>query len=113
MAKAVAPVPVKGAGAYTYILECNDGSLYTGYTVDLAHRLAMHNAGKASKCTRAKLPVKLVYFEEFATKEEAQSREWHIKHFTRAQKLKLLETLDEARLNVISSINQNIAQQIK
>ena len=52
MAKAVAPVPVKGAGAYTYILECNDGSLYTGYTVDLEHRLALHNAGKASKCTR-------------------------------------------------------------
>ena len=99
--------------ACTYMLHCSDDSLYTGYTTDLQHRVMVHSQGKASKCTRAKLPVKLVYFEEFATKEEAQSREWHIKHFTRAQKLKLLETLDEARLNVISSINQNIAQQIK
>ena len=99
--------------ACTYMLQCSDDSLYTGYTTDLQHRVMVHSQGKASKCTRAKLPVKLVYFEEFATKEEAQSREWHIKHFTRAQKLKLLETLDEARLNVVSSINQNIAQQIK
>ena len=99
--------------ACTYMLQCSDDSLYTGYTTDLQHRVMVHSQGKASKCTRAKLPVKLVYFEEFATKEEAQSREWHIKHFSRAQKLKLLETLDEARLNVISSINQNIAQQIK
>ena len=99
--------------ACTYMLQCSDDSLYTGYTTDLQHRVMVHSQGKASKCTRAKLPVKLVYFEDFATKEEAQSREWHIKHFTRAQKLKLLETLDEARLNVISSINQNIAQQIK
>ena len=99
--------------ACTYMLQCSYDSLYTGYTTDLQHRVMVHSQGKASKCTRAKLPVKLVYFEEFATKEEAQSREWHIKHFTRAQKLKLLETLDEARLNVISSINQNIAQQIK
>ena len=99
--------------ACTYMLQCSDDSLYTGYTTDLQHRVMVHSQGKASKCTRAKLPVKLVYFEEFATKEEAQSREWHIKHFTRDQKLKLLETLDEARLNVINSINQNIAQQIK
>ena len=98
--------------ACTYMLQCSDDSLYTGYTTDLQHRVMVHSQGKASKCTRAKLPVKLVYFEEFATKEEAQSREWHIKHLTRAQKLKLLETLDEARINVISSINQNIAQQI-
>ena len=99
--------------ACTYMLQCSDDSLYTGYTTDLQHRVMVHSQGKASKCTRAKLPVKLVYFEEFATKEEAQSREWHIKHLTIVQKLKLLETLDEARLNVISSINQNIAQQIK
>ena len=99
--------------ACTYMLQCSDDSLYTGYTTDLQHRVMVHSQGKASKCTRAKLPVKLVYFEDFATKEEAQSREWHIKHLTRAQTLTLLETLDVARLNAISSINQNIAQQIK
>lgn len=91
MAKAVAPVPVKGAGAYTYILECNDGSLYTGYTVDLARRLAMHNAGKASKCTRSRLPVKLVYYEAFATKQEAMKRECAIKKLSRNAKLALID----------------------
>ena len=90
MAKAVAPVPVKGAGAYTYILECNDGSLYTGYTVDLAHRLAMHNAGKASRYTRCRLPARLVYYESFATKSEAMKRECAIKRLTRSQKLALI-----------------------
>ena len=90
MAKAVAPVPVKGAGAYTYILECNDGSLYTGYTVDLARRLAMHNAGKASRYTRCRLPARLVYYESFATKSEAMKRECAIKRLTRSQKLALI-----------------------
>lgn len=76
--------------AYTYILECSDGSLYTGYTVNLEHRLAMHNAGKASKCTRGRLPVKLVYHEEFVSKSEAMSRECQIKKLSREQKLQLI-----------------------
>ena len=78
------------ACAYTYILECADGCLYTGYTVDLEHRLKMHNAGKASKCTRSRLPVKLVYYEEFASKREAMQRECAIKKLSRQQKLLLI-----------------------
>ena len=75
---------------YTYILSCADGTLYTGWTNDLDRRLAAHNAGKGGKYTRTRLPVTLVYREEFPTKEEAMSREWAIKQLTRAQKLKLI-----------------------
>ncbi len=75
---------------YTYILSCADGTLYTGWTNDLDRRLAAHNAGKGGKYTRARLPVTLVYSEEFATKEEAMSREWRIKQMTRAQKQVLI-----------------------
>ena len=60
---------------YTYILSCADGTLYTGWTNDLDRRLAVHNAGKGGKYTRARLPVTLVYHEEFETKEQAMSRE--------------------------------------
>ena len=90
MAGRNAPVARREAGAYTYMLECSDGTLYTGYTVDLAHRLAMHNAGKASRCTRCRLPVRLVYYESFATKSEAMKRECAIKKLTRSQKLALI-----------------------
>ena len=76
--------------AYTYILKCADGSLYTGYTTDGEHRLAMHNSGKASKYTRGRLPVELVYVEEFSDKNQAMSREWQIKQLSREEKLKLI-----------------------
>ncbi|MBR5579513.1 MAG: GIY-YIG nuclease family protein [Lachnospiraceae bacterium] len=76
---------------YTYIVECADGTYYTGYTVNLEKRLHTHNLGKGAKYTRARLPVSLIYREEFATKEEAMSREWQIKHMTRQQKQKLIE----------------------
>jgi len=76
---------------YTYILSCADGTLYTGWTNDLDRRLATHNAGRGGKYTRARLPVTLVYHEEFATKEEAMAREWAIKQLTRSEKLRLIE----------------------
>lgn len=88
--KAVAPVSIQEAGAYTYILACSDGSLYTGYTVNLAHRLSVHNAGRASKYTRCRLPVRLVYYESFKTKGEAMSRECAIKKLSRREKLCLI-----------------------
>ena len=75
---------------YTYIVECADGSLYCGWTNDLEKRIMDHNAGKGAKYTKTRLPVKLVYFEEFDTKEEAMSREWHIKQLRREQKLELI-----------------------
>ena len=61
--------------AYMYVLECRDGSYYTGYTTDVRRRLAVHNSGKGAKYTRARLPVKLIYAQGFASKEEAMSAE--------------------------------------
>ena len=75
---------------YTYILRCSDGTLYTGWTNDLNRRFEAHASGKGCKYTRTRLPVELVYHEEFDTKEQAMSREWHIKQLTREEKLKLI-----------------------
>ena len=71
---------------YTYILKCNDNTLYTGWTNNLEKRLKTHNEGKGSKYTRSRLPVVLVYYEEFETKEEAMQREWKHKHMSRTAK---------------------------
>ena len=59
---------------YTYILECKDQTLYTGYTTDLERRLKVHNDGKGAKYTKIRRPVKLVYHEEFDNKSEALKR---------------------------------------
>ena len=77
---------------YTYILECSDKSYYCGWTNDLKRRIKAHNAGNGGKYTRSRRPVKLVYYETFDTKEEAMSREWHIKQLTHEQKRKLIES---------------------
>ena len=76
---------------YTYILRCADGTYYTGWTTDPDRRLKAHNSGKGSKYTRSRLPVELVHLEQFETKEEAMSREWHIKHMTRQEKQALID----------------------
>ena len=76
--------------AYTYIVKCSDNTLYTGWTNDLEKRIKTHNAGKGAKYTKSRLPVTLVYYETFQTKEEAMRREWEIKHLTRSKKLQLL-----------------------
>ena len=75
-----------------YMLRCADGSLYTGWTTDLERRLRTHNAGKGAKYTRSRLPVELVYREEFETRGEAMRRECQLKQLSRAEKLALLET---------------------
>ena len=72
--------------AYMYVVECRDGSYYTGYTTDVKRRLAVHNSGKGAKYTRARLPVKLIYVEGFASKEDAMSAEALFKRKTRMQK---------------------------
>ena len=77
---------------YTYILRCSDGTYYCGWTNDIENRLKTHNSGKGSKYTKVRLPVELVYYEEFETKEEAMSREWHIKKLSRAQKEELIKS---------------------
>jgi len=75
--------------AYVYMLRCKDGSLYTGWTNDLQHRLAAHNAGKGAKYTRGRGSLYLVYTEELSDKETALKREAAIKKLTRAEKLAL------------------------
>ena len=72
--------------AYMYVVECCDGSYYTGYTTDVKKRVTVHNSGKGAKYTRARLPVKLIYAEGFNSKEEAMSAEAILKRKKRAQK---------------------------
>lgn len=80
---------------YTYILECGDGTLYTGWTNDLKKRVKRHNEGKGAKYTRSRLPVKLVYQESFDTKQEAMKWEAQIKKLTRKKKLLLIDTYQQ------------------
>jgi len=72
------------------MLECADGTLYTGITNDLEKRLAAHNSGTASKCTRSRLPVKLVFAEDQPDRAAASRREIEIKRLPRSAKLALL-----------------------
>ena len=76
---------------YTYIVECKDGTLYTGWTNNLEKRLRAHNEGKGAKYTKSRRPVTLVYQESFDTKEEAMRREYAIKRFSRKKKMELRE----------------------
>lgn len=85
--------------AYTYMVRCADGTLYTGWTDDIERRLAAHNSGRGAKYTRSRHPVELVHLESFATKEEAMSREWHIKQLKRSQKLALIDKKNETPYN--------------
>ena len=73
--------------AYMYVVECSDGTLYTGYTTDVGRRLKTHNSGKGAKYTRARLPVKLIYSEAFDSKSEAMSAEALFKKKSREKKL--------------------------
>lgn len=76
---------------YVYIVECSDGTFYTGWTTDVEHRLAVHNRGVGAKYTRSRLPVQLRLTEEFQTKSEALRRELQIKKMSREQKQHLIE----------------------
>lgn len=75
---------------YTYIVKCSDGTLYTGWTTSLEHRIAMHNSGKGAKYTRSRRPVELVYYESFDTKQKAMQRETAIKRMKRGEKEQLM-----------------------
>ena len=77
--------------AYTYILRCADGTLYTGWTPDPEKRVAAHNAGKGARYTASRLPVTLVHLECFETQHEAMARECAIKKLSRKEKERLIE----------------------
>lgn len=70
---------------YVYVVECSDGSLYTGYTTDVGRRVAEHNAGDGAKYTAGRRPVTLRYVEYHPTRSAAQSREYEIKQRTRKE----------------------------
>ena len=84
---------------YIYIIECKDGTLYTGWTVDIENRLARHNLGIGAKYTRSRFPVILRYLEEHDSKQYAMKREWAIKKLKRIQKLKLCDSWSQDRIN--------------
>jgi putative endonuclease len=79
---------------YCYVMQCADNSLYTGITNDLDKRLLAHNNGTASKYTRCRLPVQLVYYEPHINRSAASQREAQIKQLSRAQKLAFIKPLD-------------------
>ena len=85
--------------AYTYMLECSDGSLYVGWTDDLEKRIRTHQAGRGGKYTRSRLPVRLAYFEELPDKSAAMSREWHLKRLSHQQKLALIDRAGQTLYN--------------
>ena len=77
---------------FVYILECNDGSLYTGITTNITKRLEEHNTSpKGAKYTKARRPVKLVYQETSLNRSTASKREYAIKKLTRAKKIALIQ----------------------
>lgn len=75
---------------YCYIVECVDGTYYTGWTLDPQKRVDTHNKGRGAKYTRMRLPVKLVYTEEQPDVRSAMQRERSIKNLKRAAKEKLI-----------------------
>jgi putative endonuclease len=79
-------------GFYCYIVECVDGTYYTGWTMDPERRVAVHNKGRGARYTRTRGPVKLVYVEELPDRKSAMKREIAIKRMPRSRKGKLIET---------------------
>ena len=76
---------------YCYILECADGTFYTGWTTDPPRREKQHNAGRGARYTRARRPVRMVYIEEQPDRAAAMKRERAIKMMTRERKRKLIQ----------------------
>ena len=76
--------------AWVYLLRCADGTLYCGWTIDLEERLVAHNAGRASRYTRSRLPVELAWSESLPDRSTARREEARIKALTRTGKLALI-----------------------
>ncbi|MDO5036799.1 MAG: GIY-YIG nuclease family protein [Tissierellia bacterium] len=86
---------------FVYILECGDGSLYTGYTVDPKRRLRAHKKGQGAQYTRGRGPLKVVYLEKLASKSEGLKREYAIKQLTRAEKKDLIQSSKKTSLGLL------------
>lgn len=75
---------------FVYMVRCGDGSLYTGITVDVEKRVALHNDGKGAKYTRARIPVKLVWSAEMQTATDARKAEVDLKRLSKKEKEELI-----------------------
>ncbi|MFO7815202.1 MAG: GIY-YIG nuclease family protein [Halanaerobiales bacterium] len=75
---------------YVYIVECADGTYYTGYTNNLNRRIEEHNRGEGAKYTKGRRPVELVYSKKFNSKSKAMKREYKIKQISRQKKSELI-----------------------
>ncbi len=75
---------------YCYMVECADGSFYTGWSLDPVRRTKQHNQGKGAKYTRLHRPVQLVYLEELETRSDAMKREHKIKNLSHQKKQELV-----------------------
>ena len=76
---------------HTYIIQCSDKTYYTGITNNLSKRIKKHNAGKAAKYTRGRLPIKLVFSKKLESESEARKREFEIKKISRKEKERLIQ----------------------
>lgn len=90
---------------FVYILKCNDDSLYTGWTNDLKKRIKAHSNGKGAKYTKARLPVELVYFEEFDDKISAMKREYAIKQLKRKIRINKKITYNVSGLQTVDKVS--------
>lgn len=81
---------------YVYIVECRDGTLYTGYTVNLEKRITAHNEGKGAKYTRGRAPIILRYFGEYSSINDALKAEADIKKLSKSKKLELIRNFNAA-----------------
>ena len=76
---------------YVYVVECKDGTFYTGYTTDIKRRLREHNSGEGAKYTKGRYPVVLKHQELFDSRSRAQKREYQIKQLPRSKKEELID----------------------
>lgn len=90
-ARRVQPDPQPAAPCYCYIVECADGTFYTGWTTDTVRRVKVHNAGRGARYTSMRLPVRLVYVEPQPDRTTAMKRERAIKRLPRLKKQALIE----------------------
>ena len=88
---------------YTYILECSDGSFYTGSTSNLELRILQHQSGEGSNYTKKRLPVKLIYFEEFQNIDDAFYREKQVQGWSHKKK----EALIKGKTELLSELSKS------
>jgi len=93
---------------FIYILECTDGTYYTGWTNNLEKRVLSHNEKKGAKYTRSRVPAYIRYYEIYEAKVDAQKREYQIKQYSRNKKKELIENFNDDRINQINEIIKKI-----